>query len=354
MTTRAGRRANGEHEPLLERILTKGLWRVIVLVIATVVTVAILSRSSGGGVGSTTSPTPTAGDTAGLSGSRGPTSLLSPPPGGDVTVPRSRHIWLLILENKTFDQIVGNPAAPYLNDLISKGGLATRYQAVDHPSQPNYLALFSGSLQGVADDKPHDLNATTLADQVEAAGMTWHVYAENVPKGCSNVPTASGGVDGTGDYARKHEPAISFTSIRNDPARCAHITPLTGFDPGVADVTIIVPNLCNDMHDCSVAVGDSWLRTFVPKITGSSAYADGGMLFITWDEGADGTTPPNRVATIVSSPLVAPGTTSNVSHNHYSLLRTIQSALGLGCLANSCSANTLGELFTNPLPSPSG
>ena len=352
-----GGRSSRRHqrEPLVERALTGKWWRFLAIVLGVVATAAVVSLASGrrgAGATDTSSPRGSFDQSSFAQGSGPPTQLLSPPPDQLASVPRAKHVWLIILENKTFDQLVGVSAAPFLNDLISKSGLATRYQAITHPSQPNYLALFSGSVQGIADDHPHDLNAPTIADQIEAAGLTWHVYAENVPPSCSAVATASGGPDGNGNYARKHEPAISFTSISGDPARCANIGPLNGFDPAAADFSIIVPNLCHDMHDCSVAEGDTWLKSFVPKITGSAAFQDSGVLYITVDEGADGTNPPNRVATIVSSPLVPAGAKSAVPHNHYSLLRTIQSSLGLACLAQSCTANTMGELFVGGSPPP--
>ena len=335
------------------------------MVILAVVALAILLGRRGepaspgetGSAGASTQASPSgqanASPTATPLHSRFPvTPLLTPPPGGSSTIPNFKHVWLIVMENKTFDQVVGVPAAPTFNQLIAQSGLATRYQGVAHPSQPNYLALFSGSLQGVHDDKPHDLTAPTIADQLEAAGKTWHVYAENVPSGCGTAATATGGPDGPGKYARKHEPAISFTSISKNPARCANVLPFTGFDPAAADFEFIVPNLCHDMHDCSVAMGDAWLRDFLPKITGSAAYRDGGVLLITFDEGADGTNPPNRVATVISSPLVAPGTQSKTPHTHYSVLRTIQDGFGLPCLAESCTANTLAEFFVGNAPEP--
>ena len=252
------------------------------------------------------------------------------------------------MENKSFDQIVGAPTAQYLNSLIAKSGLATAYRAVTHPSQPNYLALFSGSVQGVIDDHKHDITAPTIADQLEAVGLTWRVYAENVPSGCDLSTRATNGPDGSGTYARKHEPAISFTSISGNATRCANIVPFTGFDPAAANFELIVPNLCDDMHDCAVGIGDSFLRDFVPKITESGAWRDGGVLFITWDEAFD--SPQNLVATIVVSPLVPSGFDSSVPHSHYSLLRTIQEGFGLPCLAESCRANTLAEFFAKPIP----
>lgn len=99
------------------------------------------------------------------------------------------------------------------------------------------------------------------------------------------------------------------------------------------------------MHDCPVAAGDAWLRTFVPLIVGAAAFRSGGGLFITVDESSGSGIDSNHVATIVAGPGVVPGTRSAVPHSHYSLLRTVQDAWGLGCLAESCTANTLGEFF---------
>lgn len=270
-----------------------------------------------------------------------PPEASVPPP------PTLSHIWVIVFENKPSDTIIGSADAPYLNELVRTSGLATSYQAVAHPSQLNYLALFSGSTQRVTDNEPHDIDAKNLADQIEAAGRTWHVYAENVPPNCSQAVTAQDGPDGPGTYARKHEPAISFRSISRSRTRCANILPLTGFDPGAADFSLIIPNLTHDMHDGTIRQGDDWARAFVPQILQSAAWRDGGALFITFDEGLDTTTPPNLIATIVSGPSVRPGMTSAVPHTHYSLLRTIQDSFGLPCLEDSCAANTLGEFFTS-------
>lgn len=276
---------------------------------------------------------------------RGDLTVLTPSPSGSLLpVPPVTHAYVIVLENRAYEQIVGSPDAPYLNELIHTSGLAERYQGVAHPSQPNYLALVSGSTNGVSDDNPHDINAPTLFDQLEQAGRTWRVYAENKPDGCYTGATATGGRDGTGDYARKHDPAISFKAISGS-ARCANIQDLTSFDPAAADVEFVIPNQCHDMHDCSTAEGDAWLRHFVPTILDSAAYKSGGALFITFDEGADADKSSNHVATIVASPLVPAGSRSAVPHTHYSLLRTLEEAWHLGCLAESCGANTLGELF---------
>jgi hypothetical protein len=260
-------------------------------------------------------------------------------------VPAFRHVYLIVMENKAYGSIVGSSDAPYLNDLIRRYGLATRYTAVAHPSEPNYIALFSGATQGVSDDGVHNLDAANLADELEATGRTWRVFAQNVPLGCYTGAVASGGPDGRGTYARKHEPAISFTSIAGDPGRCRNISDFSHFDPAVADFELIVPNMCNDMHDCQVATGDRFLQSFVPQITGDAAFAN-SVLFITWDEGTDSAGGGGRVATIVVSPLVSAGFTSDMAYSHYSLLRTIQDAWRLGCLQHTCSAASMAEFFS--------
>lgn len=274
-----------------------------------------------------------------------PTALLAAPAGTTVPVPAFRHVFTIVLENRSAANILRTDDAPYLHELAARFGVAIAYQAVAHPSQPNYLALFSGSTQAVTDDEPHDVAAPTIADQLDAAGLPWRVYAENVPTGCYAGAGAADGPDGPGTYARKHEPAISFTAISGSPTRCANIRPLSDFDPSAAAYDLIVPNMCHDAHDCPIAVADAWLKTFVPRILDSPAWSDGGVLFITFDEadGADQTT--NRVTTLVIAPTVPAGTRSAVPHTHYSLLRTIESGLGLDCLAASCQANTLGEFF---------
>ncbi len=265
--------------------------------------------------------------------------------GGSSGLPAFSHIYLIVMENHEYSSIVGSSNAPYLNGLIAQYGLATNYDAVAHPSEPNYFALFSGSTQGITNDSKYDLAGTNLADQLAAHQKTWRVFAQNVPLGCYTGMTASGGADGSGSYARKHEPAISFTDISGDAARCADIANFSAFDPAAADFEMIVPNLCNDMHDCSVATGDAFLKGFVPTITSSAAFKDGGVLFITWDEGTTAIGGGGHVATLVIGPGVKSGFVSSVAHDHYSLVRTIEDAWGLGCLNQTCSANDLGEFF---------
>jgi acid phosphatase len=259
-------------------------------------------------------------------------------------VPAFAHVWVLVLENASFATLVGGSADPYYHSLIASYGQATNYFAVGHPSQPNYVALFSGSTQGITDDGTHDISAANLADQLQAHGKTWRVYEQDYPGGCYAGSGSSGPSEGfgvPGSYARKHDPAISFDDVRSDPSRCASITSLAGFDPAAANFELIVPNTCNDMHSCPLATADAFLSAFVPVITASPAFGN-SVLFITTDEG----TGDNRVSTLVVSPLAKPGFSSSVRHDHYSLLRTIEDAWGLGCLGQACKTNDMSEFFS--------
>jgi len=252
---------------------------------------------------------------------------------------------VILMENKSYRSIVGAASAPYLNSLIARYGSATNLNAEAHPSQPNYIALVSGGLQGVTLDRGYTLKAASLFDQIEAAGRTWHVYAQGYPGHCFKGSQSAAVVDGpgsSGQYVRKHNPAISFAAISGNPTRCAQITKLGGFDPAAADFEMIVPNQINDMHSSSVRAGDDFLRAFVPKITGSAAFAN-SLLVITWDEGAgsDIAGGGGHIATIIASPGMKAGSKFTAPATHYSLLRTIELAWGLPPLGGAATASTI-------------
>src|SRR5207247_302578 len=163
-------------------------------------------------------------------------------------------------------------------------GLATQYYAISHPSLPNYLAMTAGSTFGITSDCTTCwVGATNLADQIEAGGRSWKAYLEGMPSACF--------VGDAYPYMQKHNPWIYYNDIRTNAARCsAHVVPFTQLGADLASGSVpsyvwITPNMCNDMHDCSIATGDSWLRSQVPAILNSAAYRNGGVLVITWDEG---------------------------------------------------------------------
>ena len=275
----------------------------------------------------------------------GPATSGSPSASASSGLPDFRHVWIIVLENQDFDRVVGADDMPYFNALIDGAGLAEQSFGVARPSQPNYFALFSGSTHGVTDNGNHDLAAPSIADQIEASGRTWKEHAENRPADCFTGSRAVGGRDGPGEYRRKHAPAISFDAIRNDPARCANLLDLTAFRPGDTHFALIVPNQCHAAHDCPVADADRWLAEFVPTILDSAAFEAGGLLIVTFDEDDGGDPHGGHIATVLASTHVPAGFRSGRRYDHHSVLRTIQDAWGLGCLAESCHATPMGDFF---------
>ena len=294
---------------------------------------------------STPSSTATAKPSSTAAATAKPSATVAPTPTATSGTAMINHTVVIWLENEEASGVTAS-SMPYLYGLATKYGRANAYYAVAHPSLPNYLAFWSGSTQGVTDDGTHNLSAASLSSQMATAGRSWRTYAQDYPttSGCHTGSTYTGGVDGpgvAGTYARKHDPAMSFTAV-STTSQCANIRPLATFDPSV-NVAFVVPNLCNDAHDCSLATADAFLKAFVPKVTGSADWAH-TVLVITFDEGSTSTNGGGRVFTAVIRQGLS-SAVSTTSHNHYSLLRTIETLNGLPCLANSCSANTLSEFL---------
>jgi phosphatidylinositol-3-phosphatase len=289
---------------------------------------------------------------------KGRTVVTQPPAGapstarGHTRAPTLRslhlaHIFVIVEENKSYSEIVHNPAAPYLNKLIARSALATNYFALFHPSLPNYIALTSGSNHGIVDDRSppsagNEIAVANLADRIQAGGRTWKEYAESMP--------SAGYAFDQGLYATKHNPFIYYQDIAGRPRRDrTHVVPFTRLAKDLRRVhttpnfAFITPNLCNDMHDCPVASGDQWLARTVPLILQSRAFRTSpSLLVVTWDEG----TSDNHIATILAGNSVRKGYRSARRYDHYSLLRTIEAAWRLAPLtANDAHAHTLRSFF---------
>ncbi len=268
-----------------------------------------------------------------------------PTPSGTPGPSHGSRIVVVWLENREASAVTPL-SMPYLYGLSVQYGRAAQMFAVAHPSQPNYLAFWSGSTQGVRDDDVHSMDAPNLASQVTAAGLQWRVYAQDVPAGCFLGATYSGPTDGpgvAGTYVRKHEPAISFASVAGNPGECAKIQPLASFDAAAADVAFVVPNLCSDAHDCSLADGDTFLRGFLPEVFGSPEWPQ-TLLVVTFDEGTSDLGGGGNVFAMVARQGLS-GVVSSVAHDHYGVLRTVEDVLGLPCLAHACAATSLSEFL---------
>ncbi len=278
---------------------------------------------------STYTPTPTATNTS------TPTPAL---------VPAFDHIFIIVEENHAYSQIIGSSSAPYINSLADQYGLATNYFAITNPSLPNYLTLTGADTFGITSDcTTCFVDAPNIVDRLENAGKSWKAYMESMPSACF--------VGDAGPlYRQKHNPFIYYDDIRTVAARCGKIVPYsqlagdlsqTGTTPNYVWIT---PNMCNDMHDCSVSTGDTWLSNNLPTLFNSPAWTtQNSLLMITWDEG---TRSDNQVATLVIGPAVIPGVKSSARYDHYSLLRTVEEAWGLAPLtANDGDATPMTDFW---------
>jgi hypothetical protein len=257
------------------------------------------------------------------------------PSGG---IPAFSHVFIIVMENEAIENILGNSSAPYINSLARQYSVAANYYGTVHTSLPNYIAIISGDTQGITQNcSSCFVDAPTIVDQLETAGKTWKAYMESMPSPCF-----VGDADPL--YRQKHNPFIYFDNIRTNPARCNNIVPFSEFQSDLQANTLpdyiwITPNMCNDIHDCPLATGDSWLETWVSKIVASPAWQQNGVLFLTFDESAlnDDTgccqyAVGGHILTMVISPLAKAGYQSTVAYDHYSLLRTIEQAWNLPLL----------------------
>jgi hypothetical protein len=323
--------------------------------------------------------------------------LLAAAPARAAAPPPIGHVFIVLLENKDYAETFDGVHAPYLSgELASRGRLLRNYYAVAHPSLPNYVALLSGQGpnlvtqtdcplyldfaglpplggdgQALGQGCVYPAGVRTVADQLAGRGLTWKGYMEDMGTPCRHP--ALNGVDDTqqarpGDqYAARHNPFVYFHSIIDSPSCAAQDVPLTALPGDLASaattpsLSFITPNLCDDGHDdpCvdgrpgGLAAADAWLREWIPRILGSPAFQQDGLLVVTFDEAGNdasaccdepiGPNTPNnggptpgrgggRVGAVVVSPFVTPGTVDDTPYNHYSLLRSIEDVFGLAHL----------------------
>jgi acid phosphatase len=256
-------------------------------------------------------------------------------PSRAAAVPRPSHVVVVIFENKGAGRIIGSPRAPYLTALARLGTTFSRSYAVTHPSEPNYLALFSGSTQGVTSDRcpvtfPH---ADNLGRQLLAAHHSFAGYSEGLPRAGYAGCTA-------GRYARKHNPWVDFTTV---PASANRTYAQFPADPAALPrVSFVVPDLCHDMHDCPVATGDAWARRHLAPYV-HWARAHHSLLLVTFDE--DDRSEGNRIATFAVGQDVRRGTYA-ARIDHYTVLRTLEAMFGLRALGNAAHRPPITGIWT--------
>jgi phosphatidylinositol-3-phosphatase len=255
------------------------------------------------------------------------------------------HVALIVMENHEYRDIIGSSSAPYINSLAHRFGLATRMYAITHPSLPNYLALTGGSTFGIDSDCTDcSLRVTSLVDQLDRAHLSWRAYMEDLPGTGRPCFTASS----AGDYAKKHDPFAYYTRVTRNPTHCANIVPLGRLTADERSARLptfvwISPNLCHDMHDCSVSTGDRFLSGVLPPLL--RALGPHGLLFLTWDEGSsdDGCcqlASGGHIVTIVAGGGARPRARLATPTDHYSVLQTIEDVLALKRLRGAACACT--------------
>jgi hypothetical protein len=255
-------------------------------------------------------------------------------------IPRPDHIVIVIEENKSYRQIIRNMAAQYINQLANDGASFTNSFAITHPSQPNYLALFSGSTHGIPDDRcPISLSGDNLASELRKKGMTFTIYSESMPltgyQGCQY-----------GQYFRKHNPAVNWQNKNIPPEANMPFDMFPSDYAKLPTVSIVVPNQTNDMHDGATLLdaiiqGDRWLKKHLDPYV-QWAKKNNSLLILTWDEDDDSSN--NQIATIFVGPMVKPGTYP-IHISHYNVLRTIIEIYGLTPIGLSGEVKPIVEVW---------
>ncbi len=266
-------------------------------------------------------------------GARAATAPTRPAAAARGSVPHFHHVWLIMLENHSLSQVLGNPSAPYLNGLARRFGYADRYYSLRHPSLPNYLAMISGSTQGCLDDTcAGGYPGKTIVDQLAHHRLRWRVFAEGLP----HRGYVGGNAPG---YIRHHDPFVYFSRITGSPKRRRSILPLSSLGKSLRRppaFSFIVPDNAHDMHTGTIAAADAWLRKWVGRIRASSGYLQSGVIFIAFDEGEHSDTSGcclpgvhgGRTLLVVVSRSGKRGYVSRRAHSAYSLTRTIEDIFG--------------------------
>jgi hypothetical protein len=331
-------------------------------------------------------------------------------PQGDHSggVPEFDHVYIIMMENHSTPDIIGDPNAPFINSLATTYGFAANYFGVTHPSFPNYLAATSGSNWDINFDPTtvQNLDHTNIVDQLEANHRTWKAYMDGMIAGQPQTDGANGN-----RYVVKHDPFIMYTDVQDNPTRLQNIVPLTQLSSDLnhpdklPNYIWISPDQCNDMHGIGganspcpyantqgdqndqnlIADGDAFVRTWVTAIMHSRAWTSRSVIFLTWDENDFAPTPNTEdyinddgccdsptlpagsqlstggtwpggvlgggeIPMIIIGAKVKHGFVSNLPYNHYSMLKTIEDSWNLGHIgaaSDDQQVKNMSEFFNN-------
>jgi acid phosphatase len=267
---------------------------------------------------------------AGVAASGGAFSVGATTP----TIPRFDHVVIAVMENEGWGAIIGSTDAPWINALAASGANFSNAHAITHPSQPNYIAMFSGSTQGVSDDTcPRNFSAqANLGSQLIAASLGFAGYSEDMSTagytGCSYA-----------NYRRKHNAWVDFDNVPAASNQSFSTFP-TDYST-LPTLSFVVPNLCNDMHDCAIATGDTWLQAHLDGYV-QWAKTHNSLFILIWDE--DDFTAQNHIPEIFAGAHVRAGNYAETI-NHYDMLRTLEDMYGLAPLNNAAIARAITDVW---------
>jgi acid phosphatase len=277
--------------------------------------------------------------------SAGSSSSPTPTPT-PTTFPTFSHVFLVVEENHSFTDVIGNSSMPYLNSLASKYGLGKQYFANAHPSIPNYLMLTTGQMETLNDSFSGTIGDDNVVRELVSAGKTWKTYQESIP--------SAGYLGGDAPpYVRRHNPFSFLSDVQNNTAQAANIVPFTQFAADLANNSLpnysfIVPDVNNDAHNGTLAAADSWLQSNIAPLIASSTFQNGGLLVIIFDESElnDLDHGGGQVLAVIVSSNSKPNFQSQTLYQHQSTLRLVLQALGVNKLpGQAAAAPQMAEFF---------
>jgi acid phosphatase len=288
---------------------------------------------------------------AGCGGVSSKVTTNPPPPPASAD-----HVFLIVLENHSFGQVIGNPAMPYLNGLATAHSLAADYFANAHPSIPNYFMLTTGNLETFDDSFTGTIGDDNIVRALTGAGKTWKAYIESIPSVGFLGPDA-------GTYLKHHNPFSYLSDVTGSATQAANMVPLSQLSSdlaagSLANFVYIVPNSQNDAHDCpgggplctddqKLAAADAWLKANIDPVINSPKFGN-SVLIITFDESiiTDVTNGGGQVMTVLVGPHVKTGFRSSTMFQHQSLLHTMLQLLNVNDMPGaSAVAPSMGEFF---------
>jgi len=288
---------------------------------------------------------------AGCGGVSTPSTTTPPPPTATAD-----HVFLVMLENHSFGQVIGNPVMPYLNGLATGHGLAAAYFADAHPSIPNYFMLTTGKFETFDDSFTGTIADDNIVRALTGAGKTWKAYIESIPSAGYLGPNA-------GTYLKRHNPFSYLSDVTGSAAQAANMVPFSQLSADLAagslpNFVYVLPNSQNNAHDCpgggssctddqKLAAADAWLKANLDPVINSPKFGN-SVVFITFDESVDTdiTNGGGQVATVLVGPHVKTGFRSSTPYQHQSLLRTALQLLKVSDLPGlAADAGSMGEFF---------